>query len=330
LDFIFLRIVDYFLGPLRSLGLTSREDAIIQESIEQKYAPALRNSLVLTFIAAPGFLLSNAAETIAVLAVISSVTGIAWFTISLKEVKEKFSRFGLELTKNMLQAFFITVFLLTVVSVQSLFGSSVLIAQLRDNSVISVIAYSITLVVILYVVYKLTMATIQFDANDAMLAGSTDVAKQFFEHAQSSLNRTAALLRNKHDLHGANLMIALAFNEYSASLQSMGIAVPDSLHRNAAELIEKIDADQETVDRIALQLFADILMEYHAIVPSYPKLHAQFSFAQSALMRLSKIYDSGGHPSQGLADNTFAIGFETIAVLLSELGDHLVTESKQL
>lgn len=312
----------YILRKLTSIGLNPRESAIIEESIYDKYNPALRNSMIQSLLAAPGLVLSDSGQALAVIAVISTVTGIAWFTISLKEVKAKFCAFGTNVTKNMLQAFLTTVFIIGVISAYNIVETVFSIQQFSVSPQMQIVFAGLSLAVLCNMMVKLIKATIQHDANDAMLTGSADIAKRYYEQSLSSTHKAAHMLRHEHKLATANLTIATALNEYAILLRDLNFVLPDSLQQDIYSILDVADTDQEKVDATVIPILEGFLKSYESHIDDQ-KLQSKFDFAMHALNKLKREYENGHTVEQSLADGIIALALETIALLLDELQDRL-------
>lgn len=191
----FTKLVEQMLKTLRNSDPSSDETAVINDSVRDKYVPALRNATLLSLLAAPAYI-QNAQVAYVIFGIISSLTGLAWFSMSLKDVKAKFTKFGIELTADMLEAFLTSIFLIALLTgygvisepIQKIFlinhqtaiNNSGAVQGSTLIALFDIIKVIVPLSIMFKIMSSLVSATIKHDANDAMLTGSTDAAQVFF------------------------------------------------------------------------------------------------------------------------------------------------------
>jgi len=140
----FRLIINSILKSLRNTDLTGEEKRIIDSSIEDKYVPVLRNAFLFAIISTPAYA-ENPQAAYVIFGIITSLTGLAWFSMSLKDVKTKFGGFGIELTADMLEAFLTSLFLVALIAaLNSVVEPAQQIFQLIHNSSLNRVTEKIT------------------------------------------------------------------------------------------------------------------------------------------------------------------------------------------
>jgi len=89
------------LKSIFKVQLSSQERKIAEEAITQKYDKANLKAFLYSTLIIPILLLLGPEIVGAVIIPVTIVSGTAWFSISLANLKEKFSDFGLELTRDL-------------------------------------------------------------------------------------------------------------------------------------------------------------------------------------------------------------------------------------
>ncbi|MBT3864492.1 hypothetical protein HOE67_03160 [Candidatus Peregrinibacteria bacterium] len=331
------------IKTLTELGPNPKESGIIEESITDKYIPATRNAVLCTLLGTPGVLImSDPSKIFFLLTIIASVTGIAWFQMSLKEVKSKFSIFGVELTKDMLEAFVTTVLITTLTAGHSLFSeetSTIMrwaqeanldVSQILESTYFKVGSKIATAIVGLRIVInKLIVPVIKFDANDAMLTGSADSAKKFYEESISALREASKVLKGKHSLEAANLQISTALNNYYEYLLQMKAPIPEHLNENALqELTDNPTIAQKDFDEKVMPILKNCLEQYKPFVEDNPAIQHKYLRAIRLIENLEKSYQEEQPPNQNLADETIAETFNNLSTLQELFQDSLITLNK--
>lgn len=339
----FKKAIDGMMRTLKKLGLNSEERMIIEDSEQNKYIPALRDSALGAVLATPGILtMASTGKIEFVLAIISSVTGIAWFAISLKEVKSKFADFGVELTRDMLKAFLTTTLIIGIMAggsvasvpiqwvLQMLQESGIDLKEILSSPEFQAAAQITTLGVGVNIVRNLVKATIKFDANDAMLTGSTDAAKTYFNRAISSLRNTANLLKEAHSLEAANFQIHLGFTKVYQSLCKIdGVEEEEIFSKDELNYFSKnIDAEQANFDIKLLPILERLihLFQKFAEAGKDETIKIDINIALISIAELKRRYEGNKTPHQELADSVIANSMEIIADLIEQYGENLSEE----
>jgi len=344
LNIPFRRRAEKMLRTLRGLGLNSDEKNIIDDSVDNKYVPSLRDSTLYALLATPGIMtINNTGQIEFVLAITASVTGIAWFAISLKEVKSKFSDFGVELTGNMLKAFLSTLFIISITAGLSMISAPIqwIIQTAEENGIdpkeiFSSVALQsglqiTSLCVGAGIIRNLIRATIQFDANDAMLTGSSDAAKTYFNRAISDLRNTASLLKEPHSLEAANFQINQGISRVYQSLHRIeGINVKNIISREDLDYFaDSTDARQSDFDNKLLPILKKLILLFEDLVKQEDDetIQIETDMATKAIAQLQERYKDENEPDQQYADAVIANSIEIIADLIERYGDDLEKES---
>jgi hypothetical protein len=331
------------VGGLLELDPNPKESGMIEDSVTQKYIPATRNAVLATAMGVPGILMADDPTTIQIiLTAIFTTTGVAWFTMSLKEVKEKFSPFGINLTSCMLQAFLSTL-LMTTVSAGFTIMSPEVQAILRwateanvdltlPKTGLDIAARTGTVLSGSFIIKKLISAVIKFDANDAMLTGSADVAKKFFEKSISTLREAAKILKSEHVLEAANQQIANALNDYYEFLLEIKAPIPTELDPDKLkEITLNPCMDQKAFDQIMLPMLKGCISQFERFISrSKPAETHKFETAMGIIKNLKKQYETDGIiPKQALADTMIATSFDNLASFMEMFKDNLVALNTQ-
>ncbi len=336
IDAPFQRGVESMLATLRDLNPNAQEATILESSTRRKWVPALRNSALQAALASPGILLSDPEKVQFFLLVISSITGFAWFSVSLKEVKKKFTEYGIELTEDLLEACLTAILIFAVISGYGI-GSEVLdhvqnliesagfnIHAFIESPVFRTSAICASLAVGVRMIGNLIKATIKFDANDALLTGTSDIARRFFETSLSSLRSTAQTLSSQHDLQAANYQIILAIQSFNDYLQKIGYPSKNLLKDESLKQLVSMpqaDFDQKMIPVTRANL--DLFREY-VDISGDPELQGRMRRSFESLDTLSESYREGEiHVSQDFSDQVYAESFKIIADFLEMYQDLL-------
>lgn len=345
----FLQVID---GPfekmargtiktLTDLGPNPRESKLIEQQVTGKYIPATRNAVLLTLATIPGILLmKDPASVMYFLTIVSSVTGIAWFAMSLKEVQEKFGPFGTELTRDMLEAFLSSLFLAGIVTGYDVASPQIqaIISWMQEagmdlnsffkSKTFRAGAALATIGAGVHVVKRLVSAVIKFDANDSLLTGSSNLAKRFYEQSLSSLRNTARILKSEHTIELANFQIAVALSSYYQFFKEINAELPESLtEESLRKLAMSATKDQKKVDNMVIPVLKELLAQYKVFLGQNESLKHKYSFALEAITELEKTYEQGLTPPQSLADASIATAIDTLSDFLEQFQDELRSET---
>jgi hypothetical protein len=275
-------------------ALTTHEAVVLEESVEEKYKPSLVASertrylgAVIGAIAPYEFLLIGA---VTLAASAFSTTG-AWYSITLKEMKEKFEGMGLSLTEKLLKADMIANSLSMYAGVgfayREMVGSAVQ-DMVNDPNAVNAIRAAVSLVgagavhgALETILKNKEEASVQFDFNDATLAGMTEAQQKFFAQAVSDIqkeldgldaqkpgvNFNRALLRSVNalidmvetiDVEGIYRYKFAALDESSNELASDYNDEPKKfiafLASTLMEVVNMLDFDEEQVEQFKKQL----------------------------------------------------------------------------
>lgn len=338
IDFPFKKLVEQYLKTLRKLGLNSQEAFAVNDAVDNKYVPTLRNAAIASLAALPGILVQeDPNKAYVILGIITSVTGIAWFTITLEKVKEKFLEFGTELTANMLEAFLTTLLIIAMMSGAGLaeeqiayIGNLASEAGIDIRTIISsaefkALAVAASIGVGARIVSNTIKSTIKFDTNDALLTGTTEAAKRFYEQSLSDLRKAANLMKEEHSLENANFNIANALKSYHAYLLEIGITPSDGLTQENIEFLSlNADQDQRTIDLKAIPILKAILQQFEDFLEDSAPSKSKYDFAIKNLSKLEEDYAAGKNPPQNLADARISNALETIAEFIEQFQDKLI------
>lgn len=193
-------------------NLTTSEAAILEQSLKEKYIPAMRNSMRAKYLGlvigalAPFEFLLIGAVTLAASA--SSTTG-AWYSITLKEMKAKFEKMGLNLSSKLLKADMMANALsmysgvgfayrkIAYPEVEELINHPSTVNALRAT--VALVASGLIHGSIRSIIRNKETASIQFDFNDATLGGMTEEQQRFFSHAINEVNLAMSDIKSSRD-----------------------------------------------------------------------------------------------------------------------------------
>lgn len=247
--------------------LSSKEKEIATDAIKNKYIPSVLKSLMLSILMIPSMLFLETSILLTVLIPITMVAGGAWFSVSLATIKEKFGKFGLELTHNLFTALVLSLLLLFLLSTMSMtqFLWEGFISDLKDSLLIKVVSAILGVFVIWYLMWSVFTGSLKYDMNDSMLAGQNEVAELFFKRSLDTLYQTSDFLRsNPESNQVANYSLGVAFFEIYSYMKEVGVD-EDSLSnylKKTSQLTMNPSMDIEKADVIAISLLDEIIVKY--------------------------------------------------------------------
>jgi hypothetical protein len=328
LDAPFRATSNHFLKTLHSIGVSPSDEPAIKGATD-KYVSATRNATIMSLAATPGIIANDPMSLMGYMVAIASVTGIAWYTISVEKVKKRYVPFGVELTQDMLEAFLSSCMLLFMISNTHMLGGRLSkhlpFEGFFESDLNWFIATFVTLLVTTRITWKTVSSTIKFDANDALLAGRTELEMQFYQEKLSELKNIANRLRNGQHLEAANHSIADGFAHYCIARDSLGPPLSEDAQEIIQSFQEKGESDQKSLDLEVISLFEKLLSEYSSLIKENKSLSLVYKFATKKLKMLKKQYNKKETVSQAHSDATFASCFEALARLSEQLGENLVT-----
>lgn len=331
----FQKLSETLMKTLRASNPNSFEKNIITDSVKMKYTPVLRDATILAILAVPGTMTIDSEAVKFAANAILTVTGVAWFTVSLKEVKEKFVDFGVEFTADMLTAFLTTLFLTAIISGQGIMQEELnWLKEIAKEAGIAFIpeislqalkttARTVTLLTGMGIIGRLVSAVIKFDATDAMLTGSADAARNYFENATSKLDITARTLRDAHENQSSNYLIVDALTEYLSSLGTAG-ELPEGLDKKVQELMNHITEDHSEFDTKTLPILKALLEQYQSLSLEDQKTNQHLNFIIISVSNLQKTYEKT-QVAREYSDTVIANALETLSTLNKLFGDKLTT-----
>lgn len=317
-------IESVFLKRFGEINLTGLETVAVQNAVQHKYVPALREGVASTILMVPAAFLFDSQILATVLIPITMVAGTAWFAISLATVRMKFQKFGVELTAEVFKSFVGSLGVLGLLTIVSFSGGTA--ATFADwvqdlgggGVVVKVIAGAAGLGVVFRILWNLFSGSLKYDLNDAMLIGQNEASERYFRRALLLLTQTSENLRAGKDLEVANYNLGWSFYDifnFVKSVSSDSPSIEKALAR-AMELRNNPSIRQENADKISVELirfFLELVGEAHS------------ETAQQTLQNIKnevEVIEKGGE-SQKLVDSRFAVIFSIIGDLLAAEGDQL-------
>lgn len=312
------------------IDLTSVERQIAEESLREKYAPAVKASLISILFSIPAVALLDTTTIVGVLIPSTTVAGTAWYAVSLANLKKKFESFGTELTRNLFESFLTSLGLLLLLTFFSLIGSNLTpyLNQIPNREAVTVIAALLGTSVVARLLYKIFLGSLQYDINDSLLTGQNEAAERFFKKSLSLLNSTAVSLRGKaNSLQVANYLIGVSFFEVFSFYQ---VLVGEGVHTEAEE---KIELANKLIKNPAMpQKKADELV--HTLITHFLGLIREDLEDPKARKSIRAIQDEleclGNNPDedQAMVDTRASVVLEEIADLLESQGESLFLPGK--
>ena len=314
-------ITKKILGNFFKIELTATEKKIAIGSIETKYAKTLARTLVYIPMTIPAILFLDTSVIMSALIPITMVAGTAWFSISLANMKQKFEDFGSELTKDMFEAFTISLGLLLTLSIFSLSLPlwQKYTLQLPHQNILQLISFILATIVITNIIYRIFIGSMKYDINDAMLTGQNEAAERFYRKSLSLLHSVSSSLRSGKSIQVANYYIGVAFFEIFSYLKTIDIFYEElTTHIDTSNtLIKNPSMPQEQADIITINLIRTFIT--YCTNPQGHSSHKSLEAISDELDCLTKNKDE----SQEMADTRFAMIFQEIASLLEGQGETL-------
>lgn len=247
------------LGRFYKIKLTSFEMQMANDAVEQKYAPATFQAIVLSLLMLPALLLLDTSIVVSVLIPTTMVAGTAWFSVSLASMKKKFENFGMELTKHLFVAFTLSLSMLLLATLVSLTAAAwkPFIPPSAQQPAVQLGAAGLAVFVVGALLYSIFAGSLKYDINDAMLTGQNEVAERFFKQSLSLLFITAQQLRQGMPLQVANYYLGLCFYEVFNNirdLNSTSLEKANGLVDQANSLISTPGMGQFEADNVVLNM----------------------------------------------------------------------------
>lgn len=309
------------LSTIFKVDLTSIEQSIIRDSIEKKYTPAVKKAFFMCMFSIFPILFLDTSVVVSVLIPITMVCGSAWFSISLASIRQKFGKFGLEMTANMFEAFSIALgilFLIVVVSFLKPFIGPVM-ESVPYRAYVDFFALIVGVVVIGNMVYKLFIGSLKYDINDAMLTGQNEAAERFFRKSLSILHNVSSRLQDSKSLPIANYYIGVAFFEIYSFIKVIDAADPclEKHINNANKLIKNPTMDKKQADSVSYELVTTFVG--YCKNPATREAQKSLKAIQDELWCLSRNTEE----PQEMTDTRLSIIFKEIADLIEGQGETL-------
>ncbi len=309
-----------------SIELTSGERMIAVEAADMKYSKALQNAFFYCLLSIFPILFLDTTVIISVLIPITMVAGTAWFAISLANMKQKFERFGLELTVDFFEAYSISLgllFLLSVFSLSDTFWRGT-IESLPYQNHFRLFSFIAGVVVVGNISYKILIGSIKYDVNDSMLTGQSEAAERFYRKSLSLLHSVANSLREGKSIQVANYYIGVAFFEVFAYVRKIGVMNGKlaGLMEQSNSLVKNPSMPQEEADRISLNLIK-VFMSY-CVNPQGSEVEKSMEAIKDELQCL----ENNKNEDQEMVDTRLAIIFQEIASALENQGETLFLNPK--
>jgi len=324
-------VLGKILKTFFEIPLSSKEKQIAIESVDFKYVPAIRNSLIYSLICLPAILFLDMGIVVAVLTPVTMVSGTAWFAVSLANMKKKFETFGTELTVDLFESFVISLTLLLLIAVVAvnpvLFG---ILSQYGEVKVVKLLAGILATAVVVRISLKIFLGALKYDINDAMLTGQAEAAQKYYTKSLSFFQQSAAALKSGKSLEVANYHIANSFFELFTYIK-LKLKAKNVSEKKIGELIEVAmkmklapGSDQKKIDKMSVHLIESFLdfcsgVKDPGARKSLDNIH----------LELNCIKNTKNGESQQMTDTRFASIFQEIAELIEELGEVLFDSEKQ-
>ncbi len=312
------------------IDLSSMERQIAEESLREKYAPAVKASLISICLSVPAIAFLDTTTIVGVLIPSTTVAGTAWYAVSLANLKKKFESFGTELTRNLFESFLTSLGLLLLVTLFSLVGSYVqpFIDEVPEKNVVLLISGLLGTAVVGRLLFKIFLGSLQYDINDSLLTGQNEAAERFFKKSLSLLNSTASSLRGKsNSLQVANYLIGVSFFEVFSFYQTLtGEEGHHEAEKNielSNKLIKNPAMSQKEADGLVHKLithFLDLIREDLGDVKAMKSIRA--------IRDELECLETNPDEDQAMVDTRASVVLEEIADLLESQGENLFLQPR--
>lgn len=317
-------IITKVLKTFFEIPLSSKERQIALESVDYKYVPALKNSLIYLLMSLPAILFFDMGVIVSVLTPVTMVSGTAWFAVSLANMKKKFESFGTELTVDLFESFVTSLGLLLLIAIVAVNSSFFDLVRIYNSALLTLISGVMAAVVVIRISLKIFLGALKYDINDAMLTGQAEAAEKFYKKSLSFFHQSAAALKSGKSLEVANYHIANSFYELfsyvKTKLKSDRISdkTIDGLLEIAIKMKSSPSTDQKLIDKMSIKLIDSFLIICSGTDDSDAK-----KSINNIKLELKCIKDEDNHESQEMIDTRFASIFQEIAELIEEQGENL-------
>ena len=317
-------LVNNILKTFFEIPLSSKERQIALESVDDKYVPALTNSLIYLLMSLPAILMLDMAVIVSVLTPVTMVSGTAWFAVSLANMKKKFESFGTELTVDLFESFVTSLGLLLFIAIVAVNSNFLSYVHSYRSDLLVFVSGVMAAIVVIRISLKIFLGALKYDINDAMLTGQAEAAEKFYKKSLSFFHQSAAALKSGKSLEVANYHIANSFYELFSYVKTKikSDRISDKTIDNLLEIAIKMksspSADQKLIDKMSIKLIDSFLI----ICSGTDDPDAKKSI-NNIKLELSCIKDEKSHESQEMIDTRFASIFQEIAELIEEQGENL-------
>lgn len=147
----------FILSDFLALDLSQVERSVAEESILEKYVPAVWRGTMKALLTVPALLLLDTSIIMSVLIPVTMVVGSAWFGITLANIKKKFEGFGMALTTTLFEAFVSSLQLLGMLTLFSLNQEIIdsIFDPLQDIHILQIIAAILGTFVVLQILFDI-------------------------------------------------------------------------------------------------------------------------------------------------------------------------------
>ncbi len=317
-------LVNSILKTFFEIPLSSKERQIALESVDDKYVPALTNSLIYLLMSLPAILMLDMAVIVSVLTPVTMVSGTAWFAVSLANMKKKFESFGTELTVDLFESFVTSLGLLLLIAIIAVHSDFLSYIHSYRSDLFVFVSGVMAAIVVIRISLKIFLGALKYDINDAMLTGQAEAAEKFYKKSLSFFHQSAAALKSGKSLEVANYHIANSFYELFSYVKTKikSDRISDKTIDNLLEIAIKMKSspstDQKLIDKMSIKLIDSFLI----ICSGTDDPDAKKSI-NNIKLELSCIKDDKSHESQEMIDTRFASIFQEIAELIEEQGENL-------
>lgn len=303
------------------IDLSSVERMSAEESVDEKYTPVLLYSFLIGLMMLPAVVFLHTNVLVSVLIPITMVTGTAWYAISLANVKRKFQSFGLVLTKGLFKSFVGSLVILGLLAVFSFLSPLLPVSFLawgKESFAMSLIAAIFGICAVGSILWNIFVGSIQYDVNDSMLTGQTEVAEKFFRRSLSILYIAAEHLRVGKGLEVANYYIGVAFYEVFQYIKATGVlnGKLEGLMEDALKLKRTPNMLQATADEISIRM----IEQFTVYALNVQGSDSEKSYA-NILDELASLKNK--EEPQPVVDTRLSVIFEEMANLLELQGESL-------
>lgn len=309
-----------------SIDLTPVESEIAHGATH-KYSYVFLSAFLWSLLSIPTVIFLDIGVIGVVLTPIAIVSGTAWFAVSLSTVKAKFIDFGNVLTRNIMESFMLSLFVMVYMAVVALNKNMIHIDIPSDILYwIYVVSGIFGAIVSIRIIWLITAGSLQYDMNDAMLTGQNEASQKFYEQSLSFSYQVTELIRKEADIKVTNYYIADAFSRiFNVVIR----ALRDKNDTNLTQTLNNINIFNEQVLVVlknpemeqgkVQDIFLEALMNFKGLLNTENKSAQKIGYVDIEIECLK----SNTHDSDRIKALRYATIFTLIYEILTDEGEDI-------